>query len=152
MFTREPSTAEPAYRDGVIGVDVGGSKVAACVVGRDGRILSQVRAAMAASGHAAEGLAAVTSVIDSLLNANPRVRSTIHGVGICSPGPLDPKTGVVINPPNLPCWRNYPLAVETDLVAVKSRCYPRATVRMPELQAGPPCVRGRNSAPNFPKN
>ena len=61
MFTTEPSTAEPAYRDGlVIGVDVGGSKVAAGVVGRDGRILSQVRAAMAASGHAAEGLAAVT--------------------------------------------------------------------------------------------
>ena len=78
-----------------------------------GRILSQVRAAMAASGHAAEGLAAVTSVIDSLLNANPRVRSMIHGIGICSPGPLDPKTGVVINPPNLPCWRNYPLAAET---------------------------------------
>ncbi len=114
MFTREPSTAEPAYRDGlVIGVDVGGSKVAAGVVDRDGRILSQVRAAMAASGLAAEGLAAVTSVIDSLLNANPRVRSMIHGIGICSPGPLDPKTGVVINPPNLPCWRNYPLAAET---------------------------------------
>ena len=36
----------------------------------------------------------------------------IHGIGICSPGPLDPKTGVVLNPPNLPCWRNYPLAAE----------------------------------------
>ena len=34
----------------------------------------------------------------------------LGGVGICSPGPLDPRTGVVINPPNLPCWRNFPLA------------------------------------------
>jgi glucokinase len=34
------------------------------------------------------------------------------GIGICSPGPLDPATGVVINPPNLPCWRNFPLAAE----------------------------------------
>jgi len=38
---------------------------------------------------------------------------TIHGIGICSPGPLDPKTGVVINPPNLPCWRGFPLGAET---------------------------------------
>lgn len=106
--------AEGVHHDGlVIGVDVGGSKVAAGVVDRDGRILSQVRAAMAASGQAAEGLAAVTSVIDKLLNSNPETRNTIHGIGICSPGPLDPKTGVVINPPNLPCWRNYPLATET---------------------------------------
>src|ERR1700735_3044352 len=31
-------------------------------------------------------------------------------IGICAPGPLDPKTGIVLNPPNLPCWRNFPLA------------------------------------------
>jgi glucokinase len=36
----------------------------------------------------------------------------IQGIGICAPGPLDPKTGTVLNPPNLPCWRNYPLAAE----------------------------------------
>ena len=36
----------------------------------------------------------------------------IRGVGICSPGPLDPKPGVVLNPPNLPCWRDFPLAAE----------------------------------------
>ena len=29
-------------------------------------------------------------------------------------GPLDPRTGVVINPPNLPGWRNFPLA---DLIS-----------------------------------
>lgn len=26
--------------------------------------------------------------------------------------PLDPNTGVIINPPNLPCWREFPLADE----------------------------------------
>lgn len=34
----------------------------------------------------------------------------MRGIGICSPGPLDPHAGIVINPPNLPCWRNFPLA------------------------------------------
>jgi glucokinase len=27
---------------------------------------------------------------------------------------LDPATGVVINPPNVPCWRNFPLAAEIE--------------------------------------
>jgi glucokinase len=29
---------------------------------------------------------------------------------------LNPKTGVVLNPPNLPCWRDYPLAAEVARV------------------------------------
>jgi glucokinase len=40
----------------------------------------------------------------------------VTGIGLCSPGPLDPKTGVVLNPPNVPCWRNYPLAAEVERV------------------------------------
>jgi glucokinase len=30
--------------------------------------------------------------------------------------PLDPATGVIINPPNLPCWRNFPLTTEISRV------------------------------------
>jgi glucokinase len=99
------------WRSG-IGVDVGGTKVAAGLVDPDGRITTQARTPMMANGEAAEGLAAITAAIDSLLSMTPRTR-TVHAIGICSPGPLDPKTGVVINPPNLPCWRNFPLASET---------------------------------------
>jgi glucokinase len=40
----------------------------------------------------------------------------VRAIGICAPGPLNPKTGVVINPPNLPGWRNVPLA---DIVSEK---------------------------------
>jgi glucokinase len=38
----------------------------------------------------------------------------IEAIGICAPGPLNPKTGVVINPPNLPEWVNIPLAAEVS--------------------------------------
>jgi glucokinase len=34
----------------------------------------------------------------------------VGGIGICAPGPLNPRTGVVINPPNLPGWHNVHLA------------------------------------------
>jgi len=37
-------------------------------------------------------------------------RDRVLGIGICAPGPLNPKTGLVINPPNLPGWRNVQLS------------------------------------------
>lgn len=70
-----------------------------------------------AASDAAAGLAAVKTAIDSVLraaNLDPESvsREAIAGIGICAPGPLDPRTGVVVNPPNLPGWRNFPLAAE----------------------------------------
>src|SRR5258706_6082216 len=97
-----------------IGVDVGGTKVAAGLVNSSGEITHQTRVPMMAAD-AAAGLAAVTSAIDSVRAASsldPALKGLVSGIGICAPGPLDPRTGVVINPPNLPCWRNFPLAAE----------------------------------------
>ena len=103
-------------RDGVVvGVDIGGTKIAAGLVNHDGEIISRTRVPMVANGEAAIGLSAVISAIDSLSSTatpEPKIRPLIRAIGICSPGPLDPITGVVINPPNLPCWRNFPLAAE----------------------------------------
>src|SRR2546427_10490513 len=105
----------PAQDGFVIGVDVGGTKVAAGLVDHRGEIFSQTRTPMMPNGNAAAGLAAVTSAIDSMSARSvndPKTQGSIRGIGICSPGPLDPKTGLVINPPNVPCWRNFPLAAE----------------------------------------
>jgi len=96
----------------IIGVDIGGTKVAAALVSADGEISHKVRFPMVSSGDAAQGFAAVREAIGSIYAAAPGAEIT--GIGICSPGPLDPKTGVVLNPPNLPCWRNFPLAAETE--------------------------------------
>jgi glucokinase len=105
-------TNVPARAGFSIGVDVGGTKVAAGVVDAAGEIQTQSRKPMVANGAAAAGLASVTSAIDSLTAMNGNGTGKLLGIGICSPGPLDPATGVVINPPNLPCWRNFPLAAE----------------------------------------
>lgn len=37
-------------------------------------------------------------------------RSKISGIGIGVPGPLSPKRDLILNPPNLPCLKNTPLA------------------------------------------
>lgn len=97
-------------------MDIGGTKVAAGLVDGAGAILFQTRVPMVARGDAAAGFGAIESAINAVFAARPDARSTLAGIGICSPGPLDPRTGVVLNPPNLPCWRNFPLATEVQRV------------------------------------
>lgn len=91
----------------VLGVDIGGTKIAVGLVNRDGKILKQGRKPMFTSGTADAAFESVTSVIDSLLSQSG---DAVQSIGVCAPGPLDPERGVVLNPPNLPCWRNFPLA------------------------------------------
>jgi glucokinase len=99
-----------------LGVDIGGTKVAAGLVDAEGTILLQTRVAMPAHGSAVEGFAAVESAIEAVFASRPEARSSLTGIGICAPGPLDPVTGIILNPPNVPCWRNFPLAAEVQRV------------------------------------
>ncbi len=103
-----PSVVSELY----VGVDVGGTKVAAGLVDANGRILSHIRVPMVSHGTAEAGLNAVLAAIEQVIAGS----NGIAGIGICSPGPLDPKTGVILNPPNLPCWRNFPLAESVQKV------------------------------------
>ena len=78
-----------------LGVDIGGTKVAAGLVDASGKIICKARAPMNAHGTAEEGLASVlTAMRDAMKqgkSAQPGFK--LGGVGICSPGPLDPRTG-----------------------------------------------------------
>jgi glucokinase len=102
---------EDSSSDGtVMGVDIGGTKVAVGLVDQNGKILSQVRKPMLANSQPDAALEAVTAAIDSLsAQFGGESAWRARGIGMCAPGPLDPVSGIVINPPNLPCWRNYPL-------------------------------------------
>ena len=91
---------------GALGVDIGGTKIAVGIVDRSGKILTQGRTPMIANATEDAGLEAVTEAIDSMFS---KTSTQIESIGICAPGPLDPKTGIILNPPNVPCWRNFPL-------------------------------------------
>lgn len=97
----------PAQRGLFVGVDVGGTKVAAGLVDANGEIVSQTRVPMVSTASAEEGLSSVLQAIAEVL---PNGEAQVSGIGICAPGPLDPTTGVILNPPNVPCWRDFPLA------------------------------------------
>ncbi len=100
----------------VLAGDIGGTKVAAGLVDSKGEILYKTRVPMVSTGDAALGFSAVREAIEAVFCEHPKAKGALAGIGICSPGPLDPKTGLVINPPNLPCWRNFPLAAEVEKV------------------------------------
>ncbi len=107
----EQVSANPTSDDAlVVGVDIGGTKVAVGLVNAHGEIKRQSRAPMTAHGSAEDGVGAVISAIDSLFASDAAARKRVRGIGVCAPGPLDPTTGVILNPPNLPCWRDFPLA------------------------------------------
>ena len=88
----------------VLGIDVGGTKIAAGLVNESAEILdSAVLPTRAGEGYEVS-LGQLYAAIRACL------RPEVSAIGICAPGPLNPKTGVVLNPPNLPGWRNVPLA------------------------------------------
>jgi glucokinase len=95
-------------RNPVLGVDIGGTKVAVGLVNSRGQIRHAARAPMAARGTAAEGFRAVLSAIDGLI---PQVRAAgVRAIGVCAPGWVESEKGVLLSATNLPCWRNFPLA------------------------------------------
>ncbi|HWR51995.1 MAG TPA: ROK family protein [Bryobacteraceae bacterium] len=88
----------------VLGVDIGGTKIAAGVVSDSAVVLDCVTVpTRAAQGYEAS-LAQLHFAIRSVLKPD------VKAIGLACPGPLNPKTGVVINPPNLPGWNDVPLA------------------------------------------
>ena len=93
----------------IIGIDVGGTKVAGGLVNLKGRLVRSLVVPTRAEEGFEASFQQILSVIGQLIELAGG-KQHIAGIGICAPGPLNPKTGLVINPPNLPGWRNIQLA------------------------------------------
>jgi glucokinase len=107
-----------------IGVDLGGTKIAAALVGRDGRVLETRQVPTPAESGPGAVLDLIAAQIDQLagslapeatLEGRPRaalsVAAPLSGVGIGSPGQVDSLRGVVRNAVNLG-WDEVPLVAE----------------------------------------
>jgi glucokinase len=90
-----------------VGVDLGGTKILAGLVDETGTI---VRTAELPT-NAADGPDAVIRRMEAAIRdvIEDVHMSDIRGIGIGAPGPLNPRTGVVLSPPNLPGWKHIPL-------------------------------------------
>lgn len=91
-------------------IDLGGTNVRAIVADLDGAVRSEI----VQSSRAPEGLDACLASIEEAMrkaaseaNVEP---ASLHGIGIASAGWVDSEIGIVPAAPQLPGWRNVPLA------------------------------------------
>ena len=97
----------------IAGVDLGGTNIVVGLLPIEGGEVLGLRSMPTDSGRGAKFvvdriIGMVEHCIADVLASHDGTRDQIAGVGIGSPGPLDRRTGTVINTPNLG-WRNFPL-------------------------------------------
>ncbi len=95
----------------IIAVDLGGTQIRTARYDSELNILQRENTLTAAEMGPQSTVERVKAYIEKVMPAND---DEIQGIGISSPGPLNPKTGVVIAPPNLPGWHDVPLG---DMIA-----------------------------------
>src|SRR5579872_718226 len=98
-----------------IGIDVGGTKIAGGIVTAKGRLLKSWVVPTKAHDGVKTSFLQVRRLIERLI-AEAGGKHNIVGIGLCAPGTLDPKTGFVINAPNLPGWEHLKLAQELERI------------------------------------
>ncbi len=92
-----------------VGVDIGGTKVAAALLDGQGRMLARTKVPTRAEEGFATSLAQVVGVVTEMLSRARAQGLSVHALGVGCPGPLDPRAGVVYRPPNLPGWDEVPI-------------------------------------------
>jgi len=100
----------------VLALDIGGTKLAAGVVGRDGTVQSFVRMPTDVGRGPDAIMRSLLELADEAMESASVTPSEIAAAGISCGGPLDAATGVVYGPPpNLPGWDHVPVVsiVET---------------------------------------
>ena len=79
----------------VVGVDLGGTKILAAVVDPNSRILGRAKRPTPADAGGSAILAAIVGTVEQALAESGLGREAILAIGIGSPGPLDPVSGVI---------------------------------------------------------
>lgn len=90
----------------IIGVDLGATRIRAALLDDDLKMLERSETLTLS----VEGPDAVIGRICEQIRTVWPETGQIKGIGVSSVGPLDPITGVIVAPPNLPGWNEIPLA------------------------------------------
>ncbi len=93
-------------KDVYIGIDLGGTRVRAARLNSALEIEERVEAkTLAADGPDA----VIERMVEQARAVWPKDGANVLSVGVSAPGPINPYTGVIVAPPNLPGWHNIPL-------------------------------------------
>jgi len=91
------------------GVDVGGTGIKIGLVDHVGQTLAYESIATDQDDGPEVGMQRIAQAIDQLCASLGKDRSAIRHVGLATPGPLDLARGMLLDPGNLPAWRQAPV-------------------------------------------
>jgi len=98
----------------ILGIDIGGTKLAAGVATREGRLLTEARLSSGVADGPDAVIGRVVEMSRAIVDEAGVGVEGVERIGIACGGPLDPWRGVVLNALNNPGWVDIPL---TDRVA-----------------------------------
>lgn len=96
----------------LVGIDIGGTKVALALGDAEGRLEARWRRPTEPSGNPAADLERLAEDVRRLLAGAGVPLGEVAAVGVTAPGPLDVDAGLVLTPPNLPGWAHVPLVAQ----------------------------------------
>lgn len=105
-------------RDYCAAVDIGGTKIAAALVTEDGQMLGRIKVSLE-KGRAERPVRQIVSIVRNLQSLARKKNGRVRAVGICIPGVVFEKRGLVWAP-NIPGWDHFPL-----------RCHLERRLRLP---------------------
>ncbi len=90
----------------VVGVDLGGTRMRVAILDSDYHLYERAEEPTRAHEGPAVTLPRLLKMIETAIQKS---EVPIAAIGISSPGPIEPNTGAIVAPPNLPGWHNTPL-------------------------------------------
>ena len=98
----------------VVGIDIGGTKLATVVADSSGHILGKVRKPTLSERGPEYALDLLFDMVRETVSLAGLEQDAISAIGVSCGGPLDTKTGIVYSPPNLPGWDALPLKTKLE--------------------------------------
>lgn len=92
-----------------LGIDLGGTKTGVCVGRADGSLVASRRMPTQADTAPEEWRRRLDGLIASVLAEAGCRPNNIASVGLAVPGPMRVASGTVLEPPNMPAWRDVPV-------------------------------------------
>ncbi|MFH1008131.1 MAG: ROK family protein [Candidatus Latescibacterota bacterium] len=92
-----------------VGVDLGGTNIVSGLVREDGKVAARDKRSTSQDAGLSGSLRQMKDSVRAVVAEGGIAMGDLAGIGIGSPGPLDPLEGIIIAPENLPAWRDVPL-------------------------------------------
>ena len=92
-----------------VGVDLGGTNIVSGLIREDGEVAARDKRPTRQEAGLEESIRQMKDSVRAVVERGGVSIHELAGIGIGSPGPIDPFKGIIIAPENLPAWRDVPL-------------------------------------------